>query len=62
MLFGKKKTQKTPANVVSGLNQKNKNDRVRETSDKQNRIKENKEEERDWIDELTMLDEIFDDD
>ncbi len=62
MLFGKKKPQKTPVNVASVLNQKNKNDSGRATFDKQKQTEDNKEDERDWIDELTMMDEIFDDD
>lgn len=61
MLFGKKKTQKTLANVASVFDQNNKNNNGRATSDKRKRTEDNKEDEQDWIDELAMLDEIFDD-
>ena len=61
MLFGKKKAQKTLATVASGLNQRNKNNNGRTTADKRKRTEENREDEQDWIDELAMLDEIFDD-
>ena len=61
MLFGKKKAKKTLANVASGLNQRNKNNNGRVTSDKRKLAEDNKEDEQDWIDELAMLDEIFDD-
>ena len=61
MLFGKKKTQKTLTNVASAFNQNNRKNNGREISDKRKRTEDNKEDDRDWIDELAMLDEIFDD-
>ena len=61
MLFGRKKTQKTMAKVASVFSQNNKNNNGRATSDKGKQIEENKEDEQDWLDELVMMNEIFDD-
>ena len=61
MLFGKKKTQKTMANVTIAFSQNNENNNGLATSDKRKQTEENKEDEQDWVDELAMMDEIFDD-
>ncbi len=61
MLFGRKKTRKIIEKNVNNLNKSNKKNTGRMTSENRKAVMENKEDKQDWIDELAMLDEIFDD-
>ncbi len=61
MLFGKNKTNKVTRKNIGTAEKHNRitNERIR--SEEQNQSEENDEKDLDWIDELEMFEDIFDD-